>query len=337
MGDLARRNALSLHALSAVRANLPSLTREELGRLSRIRNLSVPIRNLSSQTQVFRTLHPDTDVQVYSFDVKVDSEAKSLAVMLMEIDEAVSRHLPKFVPKFVDEGEFWSNYVSHVIALRRRLLKEQSILELAAATTTTTSDVANMPTQTNTQRRFSAWGENSPLLLLPELSIATVDLGADDDEDLVLISPREKSGGSSRSSIIIRRLLDFGSPRMLDVILTSLARDRGDLGCLMTGEEYCTLCDTLRLRVEQPSVYLSTPTLLVLPKALKDALFAFEFRSDRDEPAAVAAFELNPVGVNRALQATVPLLVPETVGWTHCLRHVALVVYEAFARRSALI
>jgi hypothetical protein len=313
-----KSDALALVVLAELRANLPSLSKADLERLARVRNLSAQIRQLTTEdaTLVFRSLHPGTDAALYHFSLK-SARDRGVAMKVIAIDANVSRFLPRLVPRQVNEQDFWANYMSHVVALRQRLLLGGLAgVDHAPEARNGGDDVAvSKPT----------WRGGSEVDLAGEMRC--------DMEAPAAVAPSLAFLGMAhqhRQALdAVRRTLDFGAPRMLDRVLGVFGLDRGDLGQLFhSGEDWDRLKRAVASRVCDPDFYIHALPELVLPKALREALRGFAFRMDRDEPAVVAVFALDPAGVSRALDQVVPLVVTETSGWTMLFSNLTCVVYE---------
>jgi len=136
-------------------------------------------------------------------------------------------------------------------------------------------------------------------------------------------------------SVVFRLVLDFGAPRMLDVMLRGWGLDRSDVGHLLSGEALARVMYMLRATVADSTSFLRLSRSLsdVRAPALRDAVAHFQFRADRDEPALKAVHELNPAGVRASMQAVVPRLVTESEGLTFLFSNIVLVVYFAVTAR----
>jgi len=165
----------------------------------------------------------------------------------------------------MDEHDFFTHYISHVVALRQRLLEPQTL----------PPEPSNIP-----RPPVLAWRSSE---LVPEI-VATEDV-AQVSFEAVVSSGRwqteesqpqlQKQQQQRLAADLICRLLDCGSPRLIDVILSSMNRDRGDLGVLLSGDEYFNLLSTLIQRVADPDLYLglSRPVNQVPSTRLREGFF----------------------------------------------------------------
>jgi hypothetical protein len=107
--------------------NGPSLSSHELNQLSTRKNeLPMRICQLTKQLgrKVFRQLEPRTNTTWYEFHFNSKMNIK-LALIAGLVDDYVSRVKPMLVPKEMSEIEFFSNYFSYILALRRDIVQEE--------------------------------------------------------------------------------------------------------------------------------------------------------------------------------------------------------------------
>jgi len=210
------------------------------------------------------------------------------------------------------------HYISHVIAMRVALLNSQMRAPLRA------------PRQSSSS--LSPRSIDSPSWQVDDLP-EIVAVGLDNNNAPSLSSP--PVADTRLPSVALRLVLDFGAPRMFDVMLRGWGLDRSDVGHLLSGDALARVMSALRAIVADSGSFLRLSRSLsdVRSPALRDAVAQFQFRADRDEPALKAVHELNPAGVRASMQAVVPRLVTESEGLTFLFSNIVLVVYFAVTAR----
>lgn len=265
----------------------------------------------SNQDFVFKNLHPKTNVGYYSFSLNDENDRRA-ANAAVAVDSTISKYKPLLVPKLMTEEIFFENYFSHVMQLRRQLLRYNWFNEEKE------SDEHHMVQ--HFEGKDDSFIYEKPLSPVRIILLKSNNSSNNKDDDVVLMSPFE----------IIGKLLDFSSPRALDVILRKLGKDRQDFPRLIKASQWVNVLDKIQSIISNDFSNNHRMEAGNTPASLEKEKKTFTFRIDRDEECVLMLHRLNRIGLIKLLERQVPNEETETEFFLKLLTNIAEAIYISF-------